>query len=677
MVDEAQQVGGAASKRLGACMGLTREHSWLVSGTPFDSLHTLLSQLKFLKVTLPSEINWQRDVIDVWAEQDAVSGLYSTRAQAAHSLVSEILEIIMVRHSKDQVDHQILLEPTENHTLPIDFVQGSSHELIYRCMVSLAEVETARLRDASQKDQTLHIRELSLVATHPSTINLASLALRLPRLHVAAVGSVLSNVPQLTLQQIVSLRDPAVRKIVRLAPDKCMEKECQRPFAPATDHARIVLMCGHSMCKNCVNKRFEDGASDSQQCFCPECNANVKDTGLLNEVVMEPLEIVGSVPLVMDPPDATVLEPLKISVCDSAAEGGDHFEVGKRAGCEDGGTQVRLTQYFATMPNGSTLYFCKKACATSKFARHLNKTSNDQATRHCKACSKCIIKDADLVICTWRAKLPDIASGKLVENGDLFFKPEDIAFCKALCAKTWFQGPFLQQATFDNFDSLSGRPLYHPGLYERDNLREVEAYTGLTLRAGGFISKNYSEGIMQFPGGYLPGARTSRGAFLAHFDRFGQRSYGLDNGPLESSPKIDMLMQQIRIMRQDETNKCLIFSQSSDVLNVVMRMIRDEYGDESVRWAASTGGSVDEGGLETWRAAGCWGLLLTSQAYSAGLTLTEANYCFMMEPQPRLRDELQIFGRICRIGQTRDTHKFCFYMRGTCEEEIIRQREAR
>ena len=80
--------------------------------------------------------------------------------------------------------------------------------------------------------------------------------------------------------------------------------------------------------------------------------------------------------------------------------------------------------------------------------------------------------------------------------------------------------------------------------------------------------------------------------------------------------------------------------------------------------------------METWRAGGCWALLLTSQAFSAGLTLTEANYCFMMEPQPRLRDELQIFGRIYRIGQARDARKFCFYMRGTCEEEIIRKREA-
>ena len=120
---------------------------------------------------------------------------------------------------------------------------------------------------------------------------------------------------------------------------------------------------------------------------------------------------------------------------------------------------------------------------------------------------------------------------------------------------------------------------------------------------------------------------------------------------------------------------CTLSLSAHQLLHVHVQ-IRAAHGESSVMWASSTGGDVVEaGGLATWRAGGCWGLLLTSQAFSAGLTLTEANYCFILEPQPRLRDELQIFGRICRIGQTRDTHLFRFYMRGTCEESIIQERE--
>ena len=78
--------------------------------------------------------------------------------------------------------------------------------------------------------------------------------------------------------------------------------------------------------------------------------------------------------------------------------------------------------------------------------------------------------------------------------------------------------------------------------------------------------------------------------------------------------------------------------------------------------------------MDTWRDGGTWALLLTSQAFSAGLTLTEANYCFILEPQPRLRDELQIFARCCsRMSQQRETHLYRFYMCGTKEERIMRR----
>ena len=64
-----------------------------------------------------------------------------------------------------------------------------------------------------------------------------------------------------------------------------------------------------------------------------------------------------------------------------------------------------------------------------------------------------------------------------------------------------------------------GRPLYEPGLHERDNLREIENYTPLAMgnAASGSIGKlndEFQEVIMQFPTLQLPGVRAERGAFL-------------------------------------------------------------------------------------------------------------------------------------------------------------------
>lgn len=524
IVDEAQQVGGVGTQRLDSCMGLKRVHSWLVSGTPFDSLHTLLSQLNFLKVKLPAEVVWQRDVIDVWGEQDAASGLYSVRAQAAHAVVAEVLEVIMCRHSKDQVDHQILLEPTVNHTMPIDFVSGSSHELIYRCMERFAEAEKTKVMGASDHYETLRIRELSLVASHPSTINLASLALRLPRLQME--NHSLVNVPQLPLQTILPVLDPKVRDIVETAPGTCIRAECLHPFAPTSNRARILLMCGHSLCKLCAGNFFESD-SDTQQRFCPICATPVK-SGLLKEVISEASDLLQDQAIILHPPDDLVLAPLTVSVCDSASAGDDAG--GRRAGCIDGRLDVRMTKFVATMLNGATCYFCTKNCAVATFAQNLKRRTNDHATLSCSACSKRIVGGADLVSCEWRAKEPNKASGKMLNTGDLFFPGK--FFCKNSCAKAWFQGPWWSHNASLNSNANSGRPLYQPGLYERDNLREIEGYTDLTLRSGGIISKMYSEGLMQFPVGYVPRAHASRGAFLAHFDLFGQRTYGLDNGSL-------------------------------------------------------------------------------------------------------------------------------------------------
>ena len=70
-------------------------------------------------------------------------------------------------------------------------------------------------------------------------------------------------------------------------------------------------------------------------------------------------------------------------------------------------------------------------------------------------------------------------------------------------------------------------------------------------------------------------------------------------------------------------------------------------------------------------------LLLSAQRDASGLTLTAASHVIIMEPQPDVAVELQMIGRVHRIGQTRQTHVHRLVAAGSFEAPLAEERQGR
>ena len=68
--------------------------------------------------------------------------------------------------------------------------------------------------------------------------------------------------------------------------------------------------------------------------------------------------------------------------------------------------------------------------------------------------------------------------------------------------------------------------------------------------------------------------------------------------------------------------------------------------------------------------------LLHASAAAAGLTLTAARTCILMEPFLSVGDEQQAVNRIHRIGQEAEVRCYTLYTQGTIEERILAWRLA-
>lgn len=64
-------------------------------------------------------------------------------------------------------------------------------------------------------------------------------------------------------------------------------------------------------------------------------------------------------------------------------------------------------------------------------------------------------------------------------------------------------------------------------------------------------------------------------------------------------------------------------------------------------------------------------MLLHSEAQSAGLNLLAASHIHILEPMLNTSLELQAIGRVHRIGQTKQTNVWCYYVKDTVEERIL------
>ncbi|KAH8926276.1 hypothetical protein BT69DRAFT_1015580 [Atractiella rhizophila] len=137
------------------------------------------------------------------------------------------------------------------------------------------------------------------------------------------------------------------------------------------------------------------------------------------------------------------------------------------------------------------------------------------------------------------------------------------------------------------------------------------------------------------------------------------------------SSKLDLISKHIRYLRQrDPTSKAVVFSCWKESLDLLMssfnrngiRFVRLEGTTAAQKQAAVTKFAEDDSIAV---------FVLHTRSQSAGLTLTCANYLFLLEPLLHPSFELQACARIHRIGQTRQTTVFQYFVEGTVEERIV------
>ena len=140
---------------------------------------------------------------------------------------------------------------------------------------------------------------------------------------------------------------------------------------------------------------------------------------------------------------------------------------------------------------------------------------------------------------------------------------------------------------------------------------------------------------------------------------------------LASSAKVDALVEQLGEL-SEEGHRALVFSQFTGFLKIVRARldaegIAYEYLDGSTRNRAERIASFREGTAPVF--------LISLKAGGFGLTLTEADYVFVLDPWWNPAAEAQAIDRTHRIGQTRPVNVYRMVSRDTIEEKVVALQE--
>jgi SNF2 family DNA or RNA helicase len=141
------------------------------------------------------------------------------------------------------------------------------------------------------------------------------------------------------------------------------------------------------------------------------------------------------------------------------------------------------------------------------------------------------------------------------------------------------------------------------------------------------------------------------------------------------SGKLDELVAQVTELAA-EGHRCLVFSQFTSFLELAAQRLeaaglRHEYLDGSTRRRADVVASFRGGDAPVF--------LISLKAGGFGLTLTEADYVFLLDPWWNPAAETQAVDRAHRIGQTGSVFVYRMIAAGTIEEKVLalQQRKAR
>ena len=119
--------------------------------------------------------------------------------------------------------------------------------------------------------------------------------------------------------------------------------------------------------------------------------------------------------------------------------------------------------------------------------------------------------------------------------------------------------------------------------------------------------------------------------------------------------------------------KGIILSQWEDMLDIVAEALKTN----NIRYIRPKGGKKFGRDVNLFRSSNCHILLLNVKNGSEGLTLVEANHCYMLEPILNHSIDAQAINRIHRIGQLSKTYIHRYIVVDTVEEKIDAMRMER
>ncbi|PKW27801.1 DEAD/DEAH box helicase [Phycicoccus duodecadis] len=140
---------------------------------------------------------------------------------------------------------------------------------------------------------------------------------------------------------------------------------------------------------------------------------------------------------------------------------------------------------------------------------------------------------------------------------------------------------------------------------------------------------------------------------------------------LATSAKVDALVEHVTELA-GEGHRALVFSQFTGFLGVV----RERLAAEGIAYEYLDGRTRDRADrIAAFRDGDAPVFLISLKAGGFGLTLTEADYVFVLDPWWNPAAEAQAIDRAHRIGQTRPVNVYRLVARDTVEEKVIALQE--
>jgi superfamily II DNA or RNA helicase len=133
------------------------------------------------------------------------------------------------------------------------------------------------------------------------------------------------------------------------------------------------------------------------------------------------------------------------------------------------------------------------------------------------------------------------------------------------------------------------------------------------------------------------------------------------------SSKIDTLVEQLRELAA-EGHRALVFSQFTRFL----RLVRDRLSSEGLGYVYLDGRTRDRSArIAEFVEGDAPAFLISLKAGGSGLTLTEADYVFVLDPWWNPATEAQAVDRTHRIGQDKTVTVYRLVAEGTIEEKVV------